>query len=75
MIVSIDRFCNRCGKRFQFCMEEQEFRQLRGNIEYCCGTCEYQEIPIHKVGSYERLDQLWLKQENTPQVTNYVQSN
>lgn len=67
MIITIDRFCNRCGKRFQFTMEEREFRQLKDNIEYCCGTCEYQqyEIPIRKVGSYERLDQLYERRMRT----------
>lgn len=63
MYITIDRYCNKCGKKFVFSMLEEEFRQLRYNIEYVCDKCE--TLPtINKVGSYERLDELWLKREN-----------
>lgn len=46
MYVTMEPFCNQCGKKFIFSMEEREFRQYHTSIEYLCKACEDERYGI-----------------------------
>lgn len=46
MEVQIPRYCNKCGKRFIFIMEEERYREFKGTMSYLCGSCGGSEMKI-----------------------------
>lgn len=69
MWLSIPRFCNNCGIKFNYNIPSGELHQQKDSILYLCDKCSdldeqgldgiMEKRQFIRKGSYERLDQIY----------------